>query len=87
MDGFDLVTNGETMEGFSSFTRKGLPNYWAYADNFVLSDHTFSSMYGPTFPNHLYTVTAQDAWSARTRPFESVVTAPTSPRPSIDSRR
>jgi phospholipase C len=59
MDGYDLVTNGETMEGFTSFTRKGIPNYWAYADNFVLSDHTFSSMYGPTFPNHLYTVAAQ----------------------------
>jgi phospholipase C len=59
MDGFDLVTNGETMEGYTSFTRKGIPNYWAYADNFVLADHTFSSMYGPTFPNHLYTVAAQ----------------------------
>jgi phospholipase C len=59
MDGFDLVTNGETLNGYSSFTREGIPNYWAYADNFVLSDHTFSSMYGPTFPEHLYTVAAQ----------------------------
>jgi phospholipase C len=58
MDRFDLVQNGETLNGFTSFTRKGLPNYWAYADNFVLSDHTFSSMYGPTFPEHLYTVAA-----------------------------
>ena len=59
MDQFDLVKNGETMHGFTSFTRKGMPNYWAYADEFVLSDHTFSSMYGPTFPAHLYTVGAQ----------------------------
>jgi phospholipase C len=59
MDGFDLVTNGETMEGYSSFTRRGIPNYWAYADEFVLGDRTFSSMYGPTFPEHLYTVAAQ----------------------------
>jgi phospholipase C len=58
MDGFDTVTNGETMNGYTSFTREGMPNYWAYADNFVLSDHTFSSMYGPTFPEHLYTVGA-----------------------------
>jgi phospholipase C len=59
MDGYDQVTNGDSLAGYSSFTRKGLPNYWAYADNFVLSDHTFSSMYGPTFPEHLYTVAAQ----------------------------
>jgi phospholipase C len=58
MDGFDLVTNGETLNGYTSFTRRGMPNYWAYADNFVLGDHMFSSMYGPTFPEHLYTVGA-----------------------------
>lgn len=61
MDGFDLVLNGDSLNGYSSFTRAGLPAYWAYADNFVLSDHTFSSMYGPTFPEHLYTVGAQAA--------------------------
>ncbi len=59
MDGFDLVRNGKTLNGYSSFTREGIPNYWAYAAFFVLSDHTFSSMYGPTFPEHLYTVGAQ----------------------------
>ncbi len=59
MDGFDLVTNGETLNGYSAFTRKGIPNYWKYADNFVLGDRTFTSMYGPTFPAHLYTVGAQ----------------------------
>ena len=59
MDQFDLVKNGETMHGYTSFRREGMPNYWAYADEFVLSDHTFSSMYGPTFPAHLYTVGAQ----------------------------
>ena len=58
MDRFDLVYNGETMNGFTAFTREGIPNYWGYADNFVLSDHTFSSMYGPTFPEHLYTIAA-----------------------------
>ena len=61
MDGFDLVANGSSLNGYSSFTRAGIPNYWAYADEFVLSDHTFSSMYGPTFPEHLYTVGAQAA--------------------------
>ena len=59
MDGFDTVTNGETMNGYTSFTRKGIPNYWKYADKFVIGDKMFSSMYGPTFPEHLYTVAAQ----------------------------
>lgn len=61
MDQFDKVKNGATMNGFSTFTRAGIPNYWAYADAFTLADHTFSSMYGPTFPAHLYTVGAQSA--------------------------
>ncbi len=59
MDRFDQVSNGETLNGYSSFTRKGIPNYWRYADNFVLGDNMFTSMYGPTFPEHLYTVAAQ----------------------------
>jgi phospholipase C len=59
MNGFDLVTNGESLNGYSSFKRKGIPNYWKYADNFVLGDRMFTSMYGPTFPEHLYTVAAQ----------------------------
>lgn len=61
MDRFDLVQNGDSLAGYSSFARKGIPNYWSYADDFVLSDRTFSSMYGPTFPEHLYTVAAYAA--------------------------
>ncbi len=64
MNGFDLIRNGETLEGYSSFTRDGIPNYWAYADNFVLGDRTFASMYGPTFPEHLYMVGAQSGGAA-----------------------
>jgi phospholipase C len=60
MDQFDLIpAGGQSLDGYTSFTRKGIPNYWAYADNFVLGDRMFSSMYGPTFPAHLYTVAAQ----------------------------
>jgi phospholipase C len=59
MDSFDLVVNGELMTGYTQFNRKTLPAYWAYADKFVLGDRMFSSMYGPTFPEHLYTVAAQ----------------------------
>jgi phospholipase C len=61
MDGFDRVSNGDGLAGYSSFTRAGIPAYWAYADHFVVGDRMFSAMYGPTFPEHLYTVGAQAA--------------------------
>jgi phospholipase C len=59
MDSFDRIMNGELMTGYTQFNRRTLPAYWSYADNFVLGDRMFSSMYGPTFPEHLYTVAAQ----------------------------
>jgi len=33
-----------------------LPNYYAYADNFVLGDNHFTSLHATSFPNHLYTI-------------------------------
>jgi hypothetical protein len=36
-----------------------IPNYLTYARNFALADAFFSSLEGPSFPNHLYTVGAQ----------------------------
>ncbi|MEA2452020.1 MAG: phospholipase [Actinomycetota bacterium] len=60
MDGFDKIPlNGDSLAGYTQFRRATLPNYFRYADEFVLGDHMFSSMYGPTFPEHLYTVAAQ----------------------------
>ena len=59
MDGFNCVTYGDDLTGYTQFDRHSLPAYWALADRFVLADHFFTSMYGPTFPEHLYTVAAQ----------------------------
>lgn len=59
MDGFDRVMNGERMTGFTQFSRRTLPAYWSYADSYVVGDRMFSSMLGPTLPEHLYTVAAQ----------------------------
>ena len=36
-----------------------IPNYWEYARRFTLCDSFFSSLAGPSEPNHLYTVAAQ----------------------------
>jgi phospholipase C len=62
MDKFDLVQwgniNGDYMS-CSQYVQTDLPNYWTYAQTFTLADHFFSSLQGPSFPNHLYTVAAQ----------------------------
>ena len=39
-----------------------IPNYWAYAEHFVLQDHMFEPSFGPSEPAHLYLVSG---WSAR----------------------
>ena len=39
-----------------------IPNYWAYAKNFVLQDHMFESDIGWSLPEHLYMVSG---WSAK----------------------
>lgn len=64
MDRFDLLTGGNTdVNGtplaYTQYTEDDIPNYFAYARNFVLADEFFSSLTGPSFPNHLYTVGAQ----------------------------
>jgi len=62
MDKFDLNplcnVNGDYF-CLSQLTQQDIPNYWTYANNFVLADRMFSSLRGPSFPNHLYTIAAQ----------------------------
>lgn len=59
MNGFDQICRVEDRLNYTQYSREQMPRYWAYADRFVLADHFFTSMYGPTFPEHLYTVAAQ----------------------------
>jgi len=68
MNQFDLISgNGENGNingdylSYTQFQQSDIPNYFAYATNFVLADNMFSSLSGPSFPNHLYTVSAQSA--------------------------
>jgi len=59
-DMFNLTDNRRgVVYILDQFDRKTLPAYWALADRFTLADHFFTSMYGPTFPEHLYTIAAQ----------------------------
>jgi phospholipase C len=41
---------------------RDIPNYWAYANNFVLQDHMFQPNASWSFPQHLYLVSE---WSAK----------------------
>jgi len=60
---FDQIAGGN-VDGYrvpyTQFLESDIPNYFAYAHNFVLADRMFSSMAGPSFPNHLFTIAAQD---------------------------
>jgi len=42
--------------------QREIPNYWAYARNFVLQDHLFQSNIGPSQSSHLYLVSG---WAAK----------------------
>jgi len=68
MDRFDLISPGNPIFActlnqdylcYTQYTQQDIPNYWAYAQNFVLADNTFSSIHAASFPAHLYTVAAQ----------------------------
>jgi phospholipase C len=54
MDGFVAAEKSTLTMGY--YDRNDIPYYWDYADNFVLDDNFFSSLMGPSFPNHLYIV-------------------------------
>jgi phospholipase C len=53
MDGF-ISAQGGNPQTMGYYDRSDIPYYWDYADHFVLCDNFFSSLMGPTFPNHLY---------------------------------
>jgi len=64
MDRFDLIPFGNVNGQYMSYTQmsaQDIPNYWTYATKFVLADQMFSSLNGPSLPNHLYTVAATSA--------------------------
>jgi phospholipase C len=63
MDKFSLISgaiqNGVD-EADSQLLQSDIPNYWKYAQNFTLTDNFFSMIAGPSFPNHLFSIAADD---------------------------
>ncbi len=65
MDGFDQGPTGDW--AYTQLHREQLPNYWRWASRNVLFDDFFASAWGPSFPNHLYSIAAQSG-GARDNP-------------------
>jgi phospholipase C len=59
MDCFDRLYQGAQLESYVQYQQDQIPSYWDYAKRFVLADHFFSSIYGPTGPEHMWTISAQ----------------------------
>jgi phospholipase C len=57
MDRFDLISGG--WSAYTQATEEEIPNYWAYALRFTLADRYFTSVHGPSLPNHLFAIGAQ----------------------------
>ncbi len=61
MDGFERVsgvTVGTLPLPFAQYGERDIPGYWTYARQFALFDRYFSSVMGPSAPNHLFLVAA-----------------------------
>jgi phospholipase C len=54
--------NANLIDVMGFHTEQEIPNYWAYAQHFVLNDHMFQPNASWSFPQHLYMVSG---WSAR----------------------
>jgi phospholipase C len=52
MDGFVAAEGSNLTMGY--YDGSEIPYYWDYANHYVLDDNFYSSLMGPSFPNHLY---------------------------------
>jgi len=58
MDGFAIGEFGPYY-AYSQFNRHDVPNYFHWAEEFVVCDNFFASAAGPSYPNHLYFIAGQ----------------------------
>ncbi len=58
MDGFALEPVSDVF-AYSQQHEEDIPNYWRWAQEFVLSDNFFASAFGPSFPNHMFMIAGQ----------------------------
>jgi phospholipase C len=61
MDGFDELRGAEVGgidRSYTAYESDQVGDYWDYAHQFALADRFFTSVHGPSFPNHLYSLAA-----------------------------
>src|SRR4029077_14941320 len=63
------VPRGVDVMGYHD--RGDIPNYWAYADNFVLQDRMFAQTVSWSLPAHLFMVSG---WSANCKTYDNPFT-------------
>jgi phospholipase C len=80
MDGFigqaEQAHSPRPLDVVSYKDQREIPNYWAYAQTFVLEDHLYEPVASWSLPSHLYTISD---WSAR-------CTSPTDPSTCTSSK-
>jgi phospholipase C len=59
-----VCTNGARIDVMGYHVQSDIPNYWSYAQHFVLQDHMYEAVHSWSFPSHLFLVSA---WSADCR--------------------
>jgi phospholipase C len=60
MNCFDRLYSADGPEApYVQFWRQDIPNYWRLAEHYALADAFFSSIYGPTGMEHLWTLASQ----------------------------
>lgn len=58
---FDKIQFADSLRGYTQYRAEQLPNYWKLAKRYVLADRFFSSVYGPTGPEHMWAISGQSA--------------------------
>lgn len=54
----------------AQYLQSDIPNYWTYASDFALGDHSFASNLGPSLPAHLYWM-AGSSFSVNNNPINA----------------
>lgn len=81
LDNFGINLYGDPW-AYTQFSGHEIPAYWHWAKEYVISDHFFSSVMGPSFPNHCFFVAGQSAGVADnpenigTQPFDATAGQP-----------
>jgi phospholipase C len=71
MDGYGLLGSLAPLGAYVWYSKEQLPAYWKYATRYELADRFFSAVYGPTGPEHLWSIAGSSAGFATFEAGES----------------